>query len=181
MTFSNSSTSRTNIFVSSAMLDCSITTLCHVTKSTGATYFVLQENLKRCRGRRRCIKECSRAVAQATGALLNATRLWRRDHSSPPPLGPVAFQCSAICRGAQTVVNEQFGWLWLYRSAEVDGNIVSRAMYKVVAYVDHWFTNLCAWMLVYNDSSISVQTCRLADLYHLLATCTHISDFSDPP
>ena len=95
----------------------------------------------------------------------------------PPPLGPVAFQCSAICRGAQTVVNEQFGWLWLYRSAEVDGNIVSRAMYKVVAYVDHWFTNLCAWMLVYNDSSISVQTCRLADLYHLLATCTHISDF----
>ena len=37
-------------------------------------FFVLQENLERSRGHRRCIKECSTAVAQATGALLNATR-----------------------------------------------------------------------------------------------------------
>jgi len=75
MTFSNSSTSRTNIFISSAMLDCSITSLCHVTKSTCATFFVLQENLERSCGRRRCIKECSTAVGQATGVLLNASRL----------------------------------------------------------------------------------------------------------
>jgi len=74
MTFSNSSTSRTNIFISSAMLDCSVTSLCHVTKSTGATFFVIQENLERSRGCRHCIKECSTAVSQATGALLNATR-----------------------------------------------------------------------------------------------------------
>jgi len=38
--------------------------------------FVLQENLERSRGHRRCIKLCSTAVAQATGALLNATRPW---------------------------------------------------------------------------------------------------------
>jgi len=37
---------------------------------------VIQENLERARGRRRCIKECATAVAQVTGALLNATRLW---------------------------------------------------------------------------------------------------------
>ena len=57
------------------MLDCSITSLYHVTKSTGATFFVIQEDLERARWRRRCIKECATAVAQVTGALLNATRL----------------------------------------------------------------------------------------------------------
>ena len=58
------------------MLDCSITSLYHVTKSTGATFFVIQEYLVvRFRGRRRCIKECATAVAQVTWALLNATRL----------------------------------------------------------------------------------------------------------
>jgi len=36
---------------------------------------VIQENLERARWRRRCIKECATAVAQVTGALLNATRL----------------------------------------------------------------------------------------------------------
>jgi len=30
--------------------------------------------LERSRGRRRCVKECATAVAQVTGALLNATR-----------------------------------------------------------------------------------------------------------
>ena len=34
------------------------------------------------------------------------------------------------------------------RSTVVSGNILSRAMHKMVAYVDHWFTNLCVWMLV---------------------------------
>ena len=95
MTFSNSSTSRANIFVSSAMLDCNITSLCHVTKSTGATFFVLQENFERSRGRRRCIKECSTAVAQVTGALLNATRLRCCD----PVLGRTdlfAVHCTAV-------------------------------------------------------------------------------------
>jgi len=38
-------------------------------------FFVIQENLERARWRRRCIKECATAVAQVTGALLNATRL----------------------------------------------------------------------------------------------------------
>ena len=38
MTFIISSTTRTSI-VSSAMMDCSITSLCHVAKSTGATFF----------------------------------------------------------------------------------------------------------------------------------------------
>ena len=74
MTFIISFTTRTNI-VSSAMLDCSITSLYHVTKSTGATFFVIQENLERAHWRRRCIKECVTAVAQVTGALLNAMRL----------------------------------------------------------------------------------------------------------
>ena len=58
------------------MLDCSIMSLYHVTKSTGATFFVIQEYLVRSCWRRRCIKECATAVAQVTGALLNATRLW---------------------------------------------------------------------------------------------------------
>ena len=74
MTFIISSTTRTSI-VSSAMLDCSITSLCHVAKFTGATFFVIQEYLERSRGRRRCIKESATTVAQVTGALLNATRL----------------------------------------------------------------------------------------------------------
>ena len=38
-------------------------------------FFVIQEYLERSRGHRRCIKECATAVAQVTGALLNATRL----------------------------------------------------------------------------------------------------------
>ena len=49
-----------------------------IIKLTGATFFVFQENLERSHGRRHCIKECSTAVAQATGALLNATCLWSR-------------------------------------------------------------------------------------------------------
>ena len=46
------------------------------------------------------------------------------------------------------------------RSATMDGNIVSRTMHWMVAYVDHWFTNLCVWMLV------------RANLYHPLALGT---------
>jgi len=45
-------------------------------------FFVIQEYLERSRGRRRCIKECATAVAQVTGALLNATRLWTSCHYS---------------------------------------------------------------------------------------------------
>ena len=56
-------------------LPCWIVALCHVAKSTGATFFVIQKYLERSRGRRCCIKECATAVAQVTGALLNATRL----------------------------------------------------------------------------------------------------------
>jgi len=69
MTFIISFTTRTNI-VSSAMLDCSITSLYHVVR-----FFVIEEYLVRSRGRRRCIKECATTVMQVTGALLNATRL----------------------------------------------------------------------------------------------------------
>jgi len=73
MTFIISFTSRI-IIVSSAMLDCSITSLCHVAPRV-RRFFVIQEYLERSRGRRRCIKECATVVAQVTGTLLNATRL----------------------------------------------------------------------------------------------------------
>jgi len=74
---------------SSAMLDCSITSLYHVTKSTGATFFCItsmfflwsKKVLVRSLGRRRCIKECATAVAQVTGALLNAPALYIVPHA----------------------------------------------------------------------------------------------------
>ena len=65
MTFGNSSTSRTHIFVSSAMLYCSITSLCHVTKSTGATFFL-------------CSMKTWSAPVGASVALRSAPQLWRK-------------------------------------------------------------------------------------------------------
>jgi len=64
MTFSNSSTSRTNIFISSAMLDCSITSLCDGTKSTGATFL--------------CSKKTWSAPVGTTVALRIPAQLWRK-------------------------------------------------------------------------------------------------------
>jgi len=75
MTFIISFTTRANI-VSSAMLDCSITSLYHVTKSTGATFFfVIQENLERARWPN------GRAPSFLVGAgvaLRSAPQLWRK-------------------------------------------------------------------------------------------------------
>ena len=65
MTFIISSTTRTSI-VSSAMLDCSITSLCHVAKFTGATFFCDPRKLG------------ASAPVGAGVALRSAPQLWRK-------------------------------------------------------------------------------------------------------
>ena len=61
-------------------------------------FFVIQENLERARWRRRCIKECATAVAQVTGALLNATRLWGTPVQSFVFLRLLVFELEPIVR-----------------------------------------------------------------------------------
>jgi len=68
-------------------------------------FFVIQENLERARWRRRCIKECATAVAQVTGALLNATRLWCNYYHAHRNEGVLSFPfvCLFVCHVVNSV------------------------------------------------------------------------------
>jgi len=70
-------------------------------------FFVIQEYLECSRGRKRCIKECATAVAQVTGALLNATRLSRQycwPHNPATRFRPPSATVVVFARNGDTAV-----------------------------------------------------------------------------
>jgi len=135
-----------------------------MTKSTCATFFVLQEKLEHSCGCRRCVRECSTVVAQATGALLDVmpTYRWMNNDPGKPryiqditglitcptklsfrlatagcgwPTSIISFQIWQERRG---LVNQL--WLWMKNTSYVNGKdkLCESIRWAVSSVVGHW-------------------------------------------